>query len=382
MRFCTSGSFSAFMISSCSLATTSLGVPEGAKTPYQVVMSSPGKPASAKVGTSASSSERRGDVTASARSLPPLIWPIADDVVSNMSCAWPDSISACAWLLPLYGMCVIDTPATFLNASPARCWVLPAPEDAKLKLSGLVFICATSSRTSRAVTEGPTISTLGTTMTSATGVRSLSASKLSLSKCGAIACPVVVATRSVCPSGGDLAVTSAAIVFDAPGRLSTTKGCLSASFSVSPSMRATMSVPPPAGAPTINRTGLEGNVCAAASCETVKIANCAAATDATAIQDDLTMVFIRALAAIAVFALASFPECDDLLLLLAQTLDAKRDDVAGLEILRRRLHAHAHTGRRARGDHVAGQQGHVLGNVGDHLGNAEDHRSRITGLSA
>src|SRR6266550_2693011 len=235
-------------------------------------------------------------------------------------------------------MWVIDTPAIFLNASPARCWVLPAPEDAKLKLPGLAFICATSSRTSRALTEGPTISTLGTTITSATGVRSLSASKLSLSKCGAIACPVLVATSSVCPSGGDLAVTSAAMVFEAPGRLSTTNGCLSVSVSFSPSMRATMSVPPPAVAPTISRTGLFGYACAAASCVAVDIASDASAkvVAPTSVQGARTLITTD------VIALASFPVRDDLLLLLAQTLDAKRDDVAGFEILGRRLHAHAH----------------------------------------
>src|ERR1700693_1050749 len=237
-------------------------------------------------------------------------------------------MSACAWLLPLYGMCVIDTPAIFLNASPARCWVLPAPEDAKLKLSGLAFICATSSRTSRAVTEGPTISTLGTTMTSATGVRSLSASKLSLSKCGAIACPVLVATSSVCPSGGDLAVTSAAMVFEAPGRLSTTNGCLSDSPSLSPSIRATMSVPPPAGAPTSRCTGRVGYACATASIANDAVTTKNASADAIAPTRGLGA---RALITTDVIVLASFPVRDDLLLLLAQTLDAKRDDVAGFE---------------------------------------------------
>ncbi len=130
MRFCTSGVFSALAISACSSATTSFGVPAGANTPYHVDISSPGKPASASVGTSGSSGERLGVITASGRSLPPLIWPIDDDVVSNISCALPAMRSRCAWLLPLYGMCVICTPAAALNASPARCCVLPAPDDA------------------------------------------------------------------------------------------------------------------------------------------------------------------------------------------------------------------------------------------------------------
>ena len=79
----------------------SFGVPAGTNTPYQVVISRPGKPASASVGTSGNSDERFAVVTASARTLPPLIWPIAEDVVSNISCALPDMRSRCAWLLPL-----------------------------------------------------------------------------------------------------------------------------------------------------------------------------------------------------------------------------------------------------------------------------------------
>src|SRR5205085_3987455 len=45
---------------------------------------------------------------------------------------------------------------------------------------------------------------------------------------------------------------------------------------------------------------------------------------------------------------------DDLLPLLAEALDAQRDDVADIEELRR-LHAGADAGRRAGGDDVAGQ---------------------------
>jgi hypothetical protein len=51
---------------------------------------------------------------------------------------------------------------------------------------------------------------------------------------------------------------SAAIVFDAPGLFSTTKGCFIASWNLSASMRAMMSVPPPAFAPTRILTGRAG----------------------------------------------------------------------------------------------------------------------------
>ena len=77
-------------------------------------------------------------------------------------------------------------------------------------------------------------------------------------RCGAIACAVLVATSSVVPSAGALAVMSAAIVLEAPGRFSTTNGCSNVSASFSASMRAMMSVPPPGDAPTMMRTGLVG----------------------------------------------------------------------------------------------------------------------------
>ena len=72
----------------------------------------------------------------------------------------------------------------------------------------------------------------------------------------------------------------------------------------------------------------------------------------------------------------------DLLLLLAEPLDAERDDVAGLEVSAARLHAHAHARRRAGGDDVAGQQRHVARDVGDERGDAEDHRPRVAALPA
>jgi hypothetical protein len=61
-----------------------------------------------------------------------------------------------------------------------------------------------------------------------------------------------------------LAVTSAAIVFDAPGLFSTTNGCFIDSWNFSASIRAMMSVPPPALAPTRIFTGLEGKAESAA----------------------------------------------------------------------------------------------------------------------
>jgi hypothetical protein len=92
---------------------------------------------------------------------------------------------------------MVVTPAAASNASPAMCCVLPTPEDAYFKSPGFAFASATSSFTSFAGTAGFTTSTFGTTTIRPTGCRSFNGSKASLSMCGAIAWPVLVATSSV-----------------------------------------------------------------------------------------------------------------------------------------------------------------------------------------
>src|SRR5690606_21553562 len=67
-----SGRASAFCTISCSLATTSGGVPAGRKKPFHSATSKSAMPASATVGTSGSSGMRRAEETASALSLPPV----------------------------------------------------------------------------------------------------------------------------------------------------------------------------------------------------------------------------------------------------------------------------------------------------------------------
>lgn len=68
---------------------------------------------------------------------------------------------------------------------------------------------------------------------------------------------------------------------------------------------------------------------------------------------------------------ASLPG-DHLLLLLAQSLDAERHDIAGLQELRR-LHAEAHARRRACGDDITGFEHHELRDIGDDGFHIEDH---------
>src|SRR3989449_11076557 len=109
-------------------------------------------------------------------------------------------------------------PVARMNSSAAMCCVLPTPTEAKRYSPGLAFRSARSSSMLRAGTPVFTTTTLGTTTTRPTGWMSFCASKPSLMRCGAMACPVLVATMRVWPSGAALAVKSAASVFDAPGR--------------------------------------------------------------------------------------------------------------------------------------------------------------------
>src|SRR5262249_28933452 len=86
------GSARPALISLLSLSTISAGVAFGAPTPYQLLASSPGTNA-ATVGMSCSRSERVAAVTASARSLPALIYPIDEIVVGKKTCTCPASRS-------------------------------------------------------------------------------------------------------------------------------------------------------------------------------------------------------------------------------------------------------------------------------------------------
>ena len=73
------------------LPAVAAGTPAGARMPNHPVTSKPGRAASAMVGTSGSTAERAGEVTASARSLPPLSRPMAPDTVSNWKSIVPAS---------------------------------------------------------------------------------------------------------------------------------------------------------------------------------------------------------------------------------------------------------------------------------------------------
>ncbi|MCY1384329.1 hypothetical protein D9M69_725730 [compost metagenome] len=68
--------------------------------PYQALISTPGTPASAMVGTSDNWALRLALSTASARTLPLLMWGITEDAVSNEICTWPPIRSTSAGPLP------------------------------------------------------------------------------------------------------------------------------------------------------------------------------------------------------------------------------------------------------------------------------------------
>ena len=88
---------------------------------------------------SGSASERVAVVTASARSLPALMYSIEEDMGANMTCTCPPSRSVSAGAAPRYGTCTMSTPAIILNSSPATWGAVPLPAEAMLSLPGLAL---------------------------------------------------------------------------------------------------------------------------------------------------------------------------------------------------------------------------------------------------
>src|SRR5712691_10970522 len=113
------------------------GVPFGASTPDPPPTSYPSSPDSSRVGTSGASASRVLVVTASARSLPLLMWGRTSGALLNDSsnCPLTSSVVICA--TDLYVTCCSSTPAIFLNSSPERCCELPLPGEPKRNLPGL-----------------------------------------------------------------------------------------------------------------------------------------------------------------------------------------------------------------------------------------------------
>src|SRR5205085_11601888 len=114
----------------------SAGVLLGTPRPVHSLASKPGTKL-ATVGMSGSASERVVVVTASARSLPALMYSIDEGIEANITCTCPPSRSVSAGAPPRYGTWTMLTPAIILNCSPDTWGGVPLPPDAMLTLPGL-----------------------------------------------------------------------------------------------------------------------------------------------------------------------------------------------------------------------------------------------------
>ena len=128
MRSRISGCWTIFATSSRMRTTMSRGVPAGAKRPNHATVSKPGS-VSATAGRSGTSGERWAVVTASARTRPALMWPIAGGRLPMNIATCPPITSVSAGVAPLYGMCAMSTPAIDLNSSAVKCAELPLPPE-------------------------------------------------------------------------------------------------------------------------------------------------------------------------------------------------------------------------------------------------------------
>ena len=114
-------------------------------------------------------------------------------------------------------------PAAFTKFSPAMWTWLPMPAEPKLIVPGLDLASAISSFTLLAGTDGCTTTSCGPLATLVTAMKSLTGSNGScLYMCGLTVKMLPDVIRMVCPSGGDLATTSAPMLPPAPARFSTT----------------------------------------------------------------------------------------------------------------------------------------------------------------
>src|SRR5439155_14995997 len=85
--------------------------------------------------------------TASARILPPLMWPSDEGRLSKSTCTWPAMRSVSAGPAPLYGTCSILHPVIDMKSSPDMCTDVPLPDEAMLILPGFALQYAMNSAT-------------------------------------------------------------------------------------------------------------------------------------------------------------------------------------------------------------------------------------------
>ena len=82
---------------------------------------------------------RAAVVTASARMAPERMCGRPVGRSPNHTCTCPPTRSVTAGAEPRYGTWARSTPAIALNSSPARCGVVPAPDEAMLTLPALAL---------------------------------------------------------------------------------------------------------------------------------------------------------------------------------------------------------------------------------------------------
>src|SRR3546814_14241598 len=115
---------------------TSAGVPAGAVTDAQDDICIPGYPSSPTVAKPGSTAKRAGDVTATARNLPDLIYGKEEASSSNMTSTSPPSRSTRAGPLPFYGTGVRSVLVLYLTSSAAMWTEAPIPPEASVSFTG------------------------------------------------------------------------------------------------------------------------------------------------------------------------------------------------------------------------------------------------------
>src|ERR1043166_9581099 len=118
------------MNAALSFAITGAGVALGATNPFQPITSKPGSPACATGEIPGTSAEGCFDVTASPRTVPPVICDCAIEAITNDICVAPEITALSAEFASRNGTCTMSMPAMVLNNSPARCGGVPMPDEA------------------------------------------------------------------------------------------------------------------------------------------------------------------------------------------------------------------------------------------------------------
>src|SRR5258708_8804049 len=154
-------------------------------------------------------------------------------------------------------MCISCAPVRCASISPARCGVPPVPEVPKAK--GLALACAISSCSEFAGTEGCATRISVASPSLVTGAKSRKVSNgIFANTWGLITIVPSKPSTRVGPSGALLATCSVPMLPEAPGRFSTTTGWPRRAPSRSATVRALVSVTPPAAKGTTSRTGRDG----------------------------------------------------------------------------------------------------------------------------